>query len=51
MFRILMQKPLSQAEAISKLSENTPIKQYTTQILALDEINSNLPGHNFCIMA
>jgi len=51
MFRIFTQKPLTQVEAIAKLSETCKIKCYTTQILAMDEYVQKLPGNNFSVMA
>lgn len=51
MLRIFTQKPLSQTEAISKLAERTPIKAYTSQILALDAQEQTLPGHKLNLMA
>lgn len=51
MLRIFLQRPLTQEEAIKKLSQTEKIKCYTSQILALNESEKQMPGKTFDIMA
>ncbi|MCQ2790277.1 MAG: hypothetical protein MJ229_07890 [bacterium] len=51
MIRLLFQKPLTNAEAVAKLSKTTNISFLTTQILAMSELEEKNDGQILNIMA
>lgn len=51
MIKLLIHKPLTQAEAIAKLSKTTNITALTSQILAMSELEEQSNGQHLNIVA
>ena len=51
MLKLFIHKPLTQAEAVAKLSETCNIAGLTSQILAMSELEEQGNGHVLNILA